>query len=86
MFTAMLKDHPNGAITNLGGENFDIFFMAPSSEELEPPRSPGRFTLAHARASSGARCRPMTRDNASLMSGWRESAWGGNPKRLCTRG
>jgi hypothetical protein len=26
------------------GENFFVVFMAPSSQELEPPQIPGRFT------------------------------------------
>src|SRR5690554_5793963 len=32
------------ARSRTSGENFDDLFMAPSSQELEPPQNPGRFT------------------------------------------
>src|SRR5512135_894270 len=34
------------ARSRTSGENFTDFFMAPSSQELEPPPNPGRFNTA----------------------------------------
>ncbi|TSE19304.1 hsdM: type I restriction-modification system, M subunit [Tepidimonas aquatica] len=33
------------ARSRTSGENFDVLFMAPSSQELEPPQNPGRFNV-----------------------------------------
>ena len=40
MIAATLRHHTHGALTNFG-ENFTDFFMALSSQELEPPPNPG---------------------------------------------
>jgi hypothetical protein len=34
------------ARSRTSGENLVVFFMAPSSQELEPPQNPGRFSLS----------------------------------------
>ncbi|MCM8566751.1 hypothetical protein, partial [Thauera linaloolentis] len=33
------------ARSRTSGENFVVFFMAPSSQELEPPQNPGQFKV-----------------------------------------
>ena len=43
---SMLLHHANSAFANFGRKRFDLLFMAPSSQRLEPPQNPGRFSLS----------------------------------------
>ena len=64
-----------GARSRTSGENLFDLFMAPSSQELEPPQNPGRFSaLLAVFAGRGLGVFPVSRlgaDDVGLMRGLR---------------
>jgi hypothetical protein len=63
----VVQDHPNRAGTDLGGIRGTRFVIAPSSQELEPPGNPVRFTDWLRRQIEAAAAAP----NNPPMSHWR---------------
>jgi hypothetical protein len=48
------------ARSRTSGENlFNLLFMAPSSQRLEPPQFPGRFTIALIVSPDNTRVKPV---------------------------